>query len=103
MNDMIIADVMKACGHTDHVLAQASDAEVLTMAVQAALYFGNHHERAVMVMNRLAQRDRRDHQPAAAGWRAEFNRQFTGAGMKDSVARMFGKKWGICSVLVVSL
>lgn len=60
MNDTIIVtsysiidDVMKACGHQDHVLAQASDAEVLTVAVVAALYFGNHHERAVVVMGRL--------------------------------------------------
>lgn len=50
---VIIDDVMKSYGHTDHVLAQASDAEVLTVAVVAALYFHNHHERAVVMMNRL--------------------------------------------------
>jgi hypothetical protein len=60
MNDTIIVtsysiidDVLKACGHTDHRLAQAGDAEVLTVAVVAALYFHNHHERAVVMMNRL--------------------------------------------------
>jgi hypothetical protein len=60
MNDTVIVttyavidDVMKACGHTDHGLAQVGDAEVLTVAIVAALYFHNHHERAVVMMHRL--------------------------------------------------
>lgn len=50
---VIIEDVMKACDHQDHILAQVGDAEVLTVAVVAALYFHNHHERAVVVMSQL--------------------------------------------------
>lgn len=48
---VVIDDVMKAWGHTDHVLAQVGDAEVLTVAVVAALYFQNHHERALCVLS----------------------------------------------------
>ncbi len=41
---------MAALGHRDHVLARASDAAVLTVAVVAARYFQNHHERALGVL-----------------------------------------------------
>ncbi len=50
---VIIADVLAALGHRDHSLAQASDAEVLLVAVSAALYFQNHHERALSVLKGL--------------------------------------------------
>ena len=46
---VVIDDTMKTLGHHSHCLAGVSDAEVLTVAVLAALYFGNHHERAVGV------------------------------------------------------
>jgi hypothetical protein len=46
----IIDDVLRQLGHESHVLAGVSDAEVLTVAVVSALYFQNHHERALFVM-----------------------------------------------------
>jgi len=60
MNDLkiitayvIIDDVMKHLGHKSHCLAQVSDAEVLIVAVVAALHFQNHHETALSMMYRL--------------------------------------------------
>lgn len=50
---VIIDDLLCHHGHQDHVLAQASDAEVLTVAVVAAKYFQNHHERTLTIMKRL--------------------------------------------------
>jgi hypothetical protein len=57
MNDLVIItayvvthDLMNSLGHRSHVLAQVSDAEVITIAVVAARYFGNNHERALYVM-----------------------------------------------------
>lgn len=60
MNESIIVtgyvvtdDVLKALGHESHMLAKISDAEVLLVAIVAALYFQNHHERALYVMSRM--------------------------------------------------
>ncbi len=57
MNDQLIItayvitdDLMKHLEHHSHVLAKVSDAEVLTVAVVAAKYFHNNHERALWVM-----------------------------------------------------
>ena len=50
---MVIDETMRALGHRSHGLAQVSDAEVLTVAVVAAKYFANHHERALQVMQGL--------------------------------------------------
>ncbi len=47
---VVFDKTMAALGHRDQVLAQASDAEVLTVAVVAARYFQNHLERALQVM-----------------------------------------------------
>ena len=47
---VVFDKTMAALGHHDHGLAQASDAEVLTVAVVAARYFQNHLERALQVM-----------------------------------------------------
>ncbi len=47
---VVLDEVLTAAGHRDHVLARVGDAEVLTVAVVAAAYFQNHHERAVQVM-----------------------------------------------------
>jgi hypothetical protein len=46
----IIEDTMRTLGHHSHALAQVSDAEVLTVAVVASMYFHNNHERALFVM-----------------------------------------------------
>jgi hypothetical protein len=46
----IIDDVLKKLGHRSHTLAQVDDAEVLTVAVVAAMYFQNHHARALEIM-----------------------------------------------------
>lgn len=47
---VVIDDLMTALGHRTHPLAQASDAEVLTVAIVAAKYYQNHHECALCVM-----------------------------------------------------
>jgi hypothetical protein len=47
---VVVDDGLKAFGHQSHVLAQMSDAEVLVVAIVAALYFQNHHERALCVL-----------------------------------------------------
>jgi hypothetical protein len=47
---VVLDDVLRALGHRSHPAAQLSDAEVLTVAVVAALYFQNHQERALQVM-----------------------------------------------------
>ncbi len=47
---VVIDSVMQALDHRTHCLAHISDAEVLTVAVVAARYFQNHHERALQVM-----------------------------------------------------
>lgn len=44
---VVIDDVMRLARHESHVLSQISDAEVLTVAVVAALYFQNHQERTL--------------------------------------------------------
>jgi Transposase DDE domain len=47
---VVIDETMHALGHTSHCLAGVSDAEVLTVAVAAAAFFGNHHARALAVL-----------------------------------------------------
>jgi hypothetical protein len=47
---VVLDKTMATLGHRDHVLAQASDAEVLTVAVVAAKCFQNHLERALQMM-----------------------------------------------------
>ncbi|HEX2185011.1 MAG TPA: IS982 family transposase [Chloroflexota bacterium] len=47
---VVIDEAMGALGHRSHRLARLSDAEVLTVAVVAAAYFQNHHERALQVL-----------------------------------------------------
>ena len=44
---VMIDDTMQTLGQQSHCLAGLSDAEVLTIAVLAARYYGNHHARAV--------------------------------------------------------
>jgi hypothetical protein len=46
----VVDDVMNALGYQDHVLAQVSGAEILTVTIVAAKYFHNNHERALYVM-----------------------------------------------------
>ncbi len=47
---VVLDETMRALGHRGHALARTSDAEVLTVAVVAAKYFQNHHERALGVL-----------------------------------------------------
>jgi hypothetical protein len=47
---VIIDELLTKGGHQDHKLAQVCDAEVLTVAVVAAKYFQNHHERALLML-----------------------------------------------------
>ena len=44
---VVIDDVMEHLDHRSHPLARVPDAEILTVAVVAAKYFQNHHERAL--------------------------------------------------------
>lgn len=50
----IIDELLVAARRHDHPLAQASDAEVLTVAVVAAS-FANHHERTLGILSRSPQ------------------------------------------------
>jgi hypothetical protein len=44
---------MRCLNHRSHALAKISEAEVLTVAVVAAKYFHNNHERALWVLTQL--------------------------------------------------
>jgi hypothetical protein len=50
---VVIDDLLKAMNYQDDVRAQISAAEVLTVAVLAAKYFQNHHERCLCLLQRL--------------------------------------------------
>ncbi len=47
---VVIDDLMHLRDHQSHCLAHISDAEVLTVAIIAAKYFQNNHERALQVL-----------------------------------------------------
>jgi len=49
----VIDTTMETLNHHSHVLTQVPDSEVLTVAVVAAKYFQNHHERALAVLKAL--------------------------------------------------
>jgi hypothetical protein len=60
MNDMfivasfvVIDDILKAMNYQDDTRTTVSAAEILTVAVVAARYFQNHHERALCILQRL--------------------------------------------------
>jgi hypothetical protein len=50
---VVIDDILKAWNFQDDCRASGYAAEILTVAVLAAKYFQNHHERAVWVLTRL--------------------------------------------------
>jgi hypothetical protein len=47
---VVVDDVLKLMGHTDDCRTHVSSAEILTVAIIAAKYFQNHHERALCVL-----------------------------------------------------
>ncbi len=47
---VILDELLTKGSHHDHQLSQVGDAEVLTVAVVAAKYFQNHHERALLMI-----------------------------------------------------
>ncbi len=47
---VIVDELLTKAGHHDHVLAQVSDSEVLTVAIVAAKDFHNNHERALLLL-----------------------------------------------------
>jgi hypothetical protein len=49
----VIDDLLKAHDYSDDVRATISAAEILTVAVVAAKYFQNHHERALCILIKL--------------------------------------------------
>jgi hypothetical protein len=50
---VVIDDLLKACAFEDDRRARSSAAEILTVAVLAAKYFQNHHERALSILGKL--------------------------------------------------
>ena len=50
---VMIDDVLRLMNHEDDVRATVSAAEVLTVAVVAARFFQNHHERALCILQKL--------------------------------------------------
>ncbi len=50
---VVIDDTLKAMGHESDQRAWVSDAEVLRVAVLAARYFQNHHERALCIVDNI--------------------------------------------------
>jgi hypothetical protein len=50
---VVIDDLLKALGFQDDCRASGHAAEILTVAVLAAKYFQNHHERALCILSRL--------------------------------------------------
>jgi hypothetical protein len=49
----ITDELMEELGHQSDIRAQVPDAEIITVAIVAAKYFQNHHERALEVMQAL--------------------------------------------------
>src|SRR4028118_1030704 len=49
----VIDTTMESLEHHSHVLTKVPDSEVLTVALVAAKYFQNHHERALAVLRPL--------------------------------------------------
>lgn len=47
---VVIDDVLEIMGHTDDGRTHVSSAEILTVAIVAAKYFQNHHERALCML-----------------------------------------------------
>jgi hypothetical protein len=50
---VVIDTLMERLGHRSDVRAKVPDSEILTIAVVAARYVGNHHERAAPMMREL--------------------------------------------------
>lgn len=50
---VLIDDLLTMMGHQDDSRARISVSEIMTVAVIAAKYFHNHHERALSLMQRL--------------------------------------------------
>lgn len=47
---VVVDDVLKLIGHRDDERSHVSSAEILTVAIVAAKYFQNHHERALCLL-----------------------------------------------------
>ena len=50
---VVIDDILKAYGYQDDSRSQSSAAEILTVAVVAAKYLQNHHERTLYILHQL--------------------------------------------------
>ncbi len=50
---LVIDHTMEQLDHRSDARAQAPDLDVITVAVVAANYFHNHHERALWMMRQL--------------------------------------------------
>ncbi len=50
---VVIDDILKAYGYQDDCRAQGSASEILTVAVVAAKYLQNHHERTLYILKQL--------------------------------------------------
>jgi len=47
---VVIDDILELIGHTDDARARVSSAEIVTVAIVAAKYFQNHHERVLCLL-----------------------------------------------------
>jgi hypothetical protein len=52
-NYYVIDKLLKVLNYEDDSRSSLTGAEILTVAVVAAKYFQNHHERALVVLNRI--------------------------------------------------
>lgn len=50
---VVIDDLLQACNYQEDCRTQSNAAEILTVAVVAAKYFQNHHERALCLLSQL--------------------------------------------------
>ncbi len=69
---LVIDHTMEQLGQRSDARAQAPDSEVITVAVVAANYFQNHHERASRVMRQLRYRSGPLHISRCNRWRLQL-------------------------------
>ena len=82
----IIDTLMVQRDHHAHPLAHVPDSEVLTVAVVAAKYFQNHHERALAIMHAT-------HHLSGTLSTSRFNRRLHALA---DCSRLSARRWGKC-------
>ena len=91
----IIDDTLCRLEHTTHPLAHITDAEVLTVAVVAAMYFHNNHERALFIMYHM-------HYLSAPLSTSRFNRRVHAlAGWLEYITNLVGELFSKGEVFII--